>query len=77
MGGRIGARLESLPRREDDDVFVGGDTLRQPLEMAGNDDKEPDDPPAEDGIQQIKQNMNQVSREPEREPYMEEQKVSG
>lgn len=50
MGGRIGARLESLPRREDDEVFVGGDTLRQPLEMAGNDDKEPDDPPAEDGI---------------------------
>ena len=45
--------------------------------MAGNDDKEPDNHPAEDGIQQIKQNMNQVSREPEREPYMEEQKVSG
>ena len=31
MGGRIGARLESLPNREDNEVFIGGDTIRQPL----------------------------------------------
>jgi hypothetical protein len=38
MGGRIGARLESLPNREDNDVFIGGDTIRQPLNNMDQDE---------------------------------------
>jgi len=37
MGGRIGARLENIPKREEDEVFLGGDTLRQSLQNNQND----------------------------------------
>ena len=39
MGGRIGARLESLPNRDDGDEFIGGDTIRQPLADADQGDQ--------------------------------------
>jgi hypothetical protein len=74
MGGRIGARLESLPRREDDEVFIGGDTLRQPLSQ--NQQMQEDGNPPADEDQQIEENANKVSREPEKEPHLEEQKAS-